>query len=259
MSFMKKMLSSVGIGSAKVDTILHGEEFIPGEPVDITVKIMGGNVEQKIDGLYFSIHCTYEQTFEYDGEEETETQVATLDEFQISEPFVLAAGEEKEFEYSFELPWHTPITVGHSEVWINTGLDIKRGKDATDRDHIEVKAGEMVNALFEALENMGFELQDAECEAIPDGTNFPLPFVQEFEWVPVSGPFQGKLDEVEIVCVPEDDCVDVWIEIDRKARNISSFVSEMLSHDEDHLYFSFCEDELSDLPNKLYDLIDSYS
>ena len=257
---MKKLLSSVGIGSAKVDTILHGEEFIPGEPIDMTVKISGGSTQQKIDGLYFSLHTNYKQIIVYedeDGEiEEDEVDnVATLAQFKVCEPFTLDSGEEREIPLSFDLPWHTPLTIGKSEVWINTGLDIKKAKDATDRDYIEVKAGELVHALYVALEEMGFEPHDVECESIPEDSNFPLPFVQEFEWVPGEGPFLGKLDELEVVCIPEDDCVDVWIEIDRKARNIRSFVSEMLNQDESHIYFSICKEELSELPERLYEMI----
>ena len=34
MGFFKKMLSSVGIGSAKVDTVLDKEECVPGEMIE---------------------------------------------------------------------------------------------------------------------------------------------------------------------------------------------------------------------------------
>ncbi|ETR72072.1 MAG: sporulation-control protein [Candidatus Magnetoglobus multicellularis str. Araruama] len=229
----------------------------------MTVKIVGGNADQKIDGLYFSLHTNYKQSFAYeydDGEVEEEEveNVATLAQFKVSEPFILSAGETKEIPLSFDLPWHTPLTIGNSEVWINTGLDIKRGKDASDKDFIDVKPGDLANSLFVALEDLGFEPRDVECEAIPETSNFPLPFVQEFEWVPVSGPFHGKLDELEIVCIPEDDCLDVWMEIDRKARNMGSFVQEMLGQNESHIYFTVCEEELSNLPDQLHELIDNH-
>ena len=53
MSFFKKVLSSVGIGAAKVDTILLNESCEPGGELEATVMIQGGDIEQQIDSIYF--------------------------------------------------------------------------------------------------------------------------------------------------------------------------------------------------------------
>jgi len=54
-----KMLSSFGIGSAKVDTKLHKNSYIAGEELTCVVEITGGKVEQKIDEIYLSVKTKY--------------------------------------------------------------------------------------------------------------------------------------------------------------------------------------------------------
>lgn len=47
----KKLFASVGIGSAKVDTILLTEQLVPGYSFDVRVVMTGGSVDQAIEGL----------------------------------------------------------------------------------------------------------------------------------------------------------------------------------------------------------------
>ncbi len=94
---------------------------------------------QGIGGLYFSIHSTYEATETDDeGEEETVTRVAELSKFKVKDAFTIGPGQEEDIELSFELPPHTPLTLGKTRVWIRTGLDIKSAIDSGDEDDIKV-------------------------------------------------------------------------------------------------------------------------
>lgn len=47
MSLFSKLVTSVGIGSAKVDTKLKKNYFMQGEVLDGIVEILGGNSKQK--------------------------------------------------------------------------------------------------------------------------------------------------------------------------------------------------------------------
>lgn len=272
MSLFKRMLSSVGIGAAKVDTVLEDDEFEPGDEVDAVVKIKGGKTEQQIDGLYFSIHCHYKATREidreFDGddedyeEEEDEVEVtrtATIDKFKLSESMTISPGEEIEIPLSFQLPYHTPLTLGRTKVWITTGLDIKKSVDPGDKDYITVEPGELVSALFDSMESLGFRLSNADCEAIPESLWDGLPFVQEFEFKPFHGSYKNRLDEIEVVCFPAEDEVEVFIEIDRKVRGIGSLINEMMGEDESHLRFTFGRDDIADLTDKLAGLLARWS
>jgi sporulation-control protein len=55
----KKLLSSIGIGAAKVDTKLSKSRYAPGEMLEGIVEVHGGNVEQQIDEIYLALMSTY--------------------------------------------------------------------------------------------------------------------------------------------------------------------------------------------------------
>ncbi|WP_461671282.1 sporulation protein, partial [Mycobacterium tuberculosis] len=52
-------MASVGIGAAKVDTLLERASYSPGEDVRGVVRIYGGSVDQQIDGIDLSIMTYY--------------------------------------------------------------------------------------------------------------------------------------------------------------------------------------------------------
>lgn len=273
MSFFKRMLSSVGIGSAKVDTVLERDKYSPGELMEGVVKIKGGSTEQQIDGLYFSVQCTYEAVvkmpdFEFDEEDEgffiddeeaseqEVTKTAVLEKFKLKDSMAIGPGDEEEIPISFTLPWKTPLTMGKTKVWLRTGLDIQKGLDAGDRDYIEVVPDGRVAALFDALGELGFELTEAECEAVPSKWR-GVPFAQEFEFKAGRGEFRGQINELEIVCYPGEFDVEVHMEIDRKTRGIASFFSEMMGKGEEKTRFIFKDDDLPDLTGKVCEAIEA--
>ena len=53
-SVFRKLLSSIGIGGAKVDTRLSAESLMPGEPVSGVVYIFGGDEAQEFNRIYLS-------------------------------------------------------------------------------------------------------------------------------------------------------------------------------------------------------------
>ncbi len=262
MSFFKKMLSSVGIGSAKVDTILEKNQFEQGETIEAIVKIKGGKVEQQIQGLYFSVHSTYEGTVmkrdQQTGEMEEEdvTRTAVILKTKLSDEFTLHPSEEKEIPISLTLPLFTPLTVGKTKVWIHTGLDIPKAIDSGDRDDIKVLPEKKVKALFRALEELGFVLREAECEEAGTNLHGGPPFVQEFEFKPMSGNFRSKLDELEIVVFPFEEEAEVFMTIDRKARGFGSYLSQMTGRNEEMIKFVFTEDDIPHLADMIGDLIE---
>jgi sporulation-control protein len=252
MSFFKKMLASVGIGNIKIDTQFHTEVFIPGELVEGVVFAKGGKVEQKVDKIYFQIMTEYKKPVETDanrdGRTETRMQKETIviANMLLGENLVIAPDETIEIPFQFVLPHETPISIGVSPIWVRTGLDIDNAVDPSDRDDIEVQAHPHTAVVFEALEELGFHLHQAENEYYLQ-RDYHLPFIQKFEFVPYqNGEYRSSVDELELIFYPNKDGVEIILEFDRKTRGFSGFLSDMLDTDESHHRYFFNIEELEE-------------
>ncbi|WDE06769.1 sporulation protein [Thalassomonas viridans] len=261
MSFFNKVLGAVGIGAAKVDTILTNTEVEPGEEVCGTVKITGGKTEQNINKIDLDLICNYTVEVEREdseGETETFTETRThiLDRFKLDESFTITPGEVREIPFAFTLSEDAPLTVGHSKTWVDTNLDIEMALDKSDKDYLHIVPNSLQLAVIHALEAIGFQLYEADCEGIESASFSRLPFVQELEFKTISGDFHRKLDEVEVVFFPRGEQLEVIFEIDRKARGIMGFFQEALDLDESNARLVVSEANLDSLTQDIYDIID---
>jgi sporulation-control protein len=255
MSLFNKMLASIGIGAAKVDTKLVSERITLGGEVKGVVQIIGGSVQQKIDEIYLSLYSTY--TVEVNDQKTT--RQALIEKWKITEPFTIGVNEKKEIPFSFKLPLDTPISVGKTRVWLHTGLDIKNAIDPADEDYIRIEPTPVMNAVLAAMEGIGFRLREADCEEAPFHLRGRLPFVQEFEYVPKAGMFRGKLDEVEVIFLPKSEQeTEVLMQIDRRARGLGSLLAEALDLDESFVRFRVTNADIPNLREKLSTLIQRY-
>lgn len=205
---MSKILSSIGIGSAEVDTILPRDHVSPGETIEAIVEVDGGSEEQEIDDIYFSI------VTQYQTEEGIDTEAVST--FKMAEAFTIHPGEQREIPVEIEIPYNTPLTMGSTDVWIRTGLDIDWAVDPKDKDEIEVRPDERLQAMFDAVEDLGFSFHSSEVMKSTHGSFTSQSFVQEFEFKPHGGPFAGDLDELELIPMPSPDGVEVIVEVDRR-------------------------------------------
>jgi sporulation-control protein len=256
MSMFKKMLASVGIGAAQVDTVLERDQYTAGEQVQGVVKIKGGNVEQQIDSIYLTLSTTY--TRESDDKKVTSTYA--LDRFQITNPILIGPGEAKEVPFSFVLPIDTPITFGMKKVWIHTGLDIKNSVDPGDTDYIQVLPSPLISSILDSVQNIGFRLRQVECEEVSHRYRKRYPFAQQLEFIPVSGPYYRKLDELELFLFPlSETSVELLIEIDRKAQGLAGLFSEALDMDETVVRMTVSAHDVSSFAGRLESLLAKYS
>ncbi|WP_257265973.1 sporulation protein [Endozoicomonas sp. ONNA2] len=238
-------MASLSIGAAKVDAVLEQPELIPGKRVDFTIRVNGGGAEQQIDNIYLKICCQYFVELEKrkSGDEGTVTEkvkkTCSLSQWSLPETFIIAPGEERIFNAGFILPHNTPITLGEGKVWLETGLDIQFAIDPTDTDMLVVRPDALMAGLFDGLTNSGLQLRQAECEA---ATGFELPFVQEFEFVPVSGTFLGRWRELEIVAWRDDQQLKLWFAVDRQQRGLHGMLSGLLGRGELHRHLEMAVD-----------------
>lgn len=256
MSLFKKVLASIGIGSAKVDARLENTAYRQGDVVNGVIYIQGGDVEQFIEDVYMKVYTQYVK--EVDDHKVYVSQ--ELVRHKVKESFVLGKGEKKEFSFSLLLPYETPITAGRVKVWVQTELGISNAIDPTDKDYISVTPSPVMEGIFSALEDMGFRIHEAECKKTSYQYGSSLPFLQEFEFKPYRGSFRGKLDEVEVTLLHQDaNETEIYLQIDRKARGIGGFLSEILETDETNLKLSFTPDDISNMKHKMHQLFHRYS
>lgn len=228
--FDKVMASTFGVGGAKVDTIIHTKNIMPGKRIEGICKIMGGNIEQHINDISIDVYTDYKE----EVDDKIMNRVQRIQSHSIEIGRSILPNETYEVKFSFILYKRVPVTMHKSKAWISTYLDIKSGKDTSDRDYINVGFNDYMQNVVDAITDLGFSLREVEnehCKARLNGFNF----IQEFEFIPTRGNFRGRLDELELVFIPTNTHVDIILEVDRKVRGLMSFISESMGLDETKL------------------------
>jgi sporulation-control protein len=255
MSFFNKVFASIGIGAATVDTKLEKSSYQAGETAKGVVEIKGGSTSQTIDSIYLTLYTTYIR----ESDDKKYTDYAPIQKVQISEPFTIGENEKREIPFSFTLPFETPITYGNTRVWVATGLDIKNSVDPKDKDYIEIVPHNLINGILQSVQDLGFRIRKVECEQAPRRFRGRYPFIQEFEFVPVSGGYQRSLDEIELMFLNQsEEQADVLIEVDRRARGLGGFLAEALEMDESMVKMTIRSRDLPHLSSKLKEAIDKF-
>ncbi|MEI5907323.1 sporulation protein [Bacillus spongiae] len=256
MSLFNKVFASFGIGAAKVDTSLEKGVYEAGETVNGVVSIVGGNIAQEIDSIYLSVNTTYIR----ESDDRKFTDTASIFKTRLNEPFMINENETKEIPFSFLLPYDTPLTYGNTRVWVSTGLDIKNAVDPTDKDYIEVKPNPLTEEILQSVQNIGFRIREVECEVAPSSLKGKYPFIQEFEFVPTSGEFRGKLDELEISFLSQNEnSAELLMQVDRKARGIGGLLAEAFEMDESFIRVTVTSEDMVSIEQKLLDVIQRFS
>ncbi|KUP20714.1 sporulation protein [Paenibacillus sp. DMB5] len=241
MSMFKRMLASAGIGAAEVNLMLHQDVVRAGDTLSGVVRIQGGRVDQKVDDVYAFVKTRYVKEHN-DSKSHVE---ATIAKFLLASGFTVEAEKVYEFPVSFQLPSVTPVTMGKTPVWIHTGLDIKEALDPKDEDYLQVLPHPHSAVVLDAAAQLGFRLREVSCEYAPHyGKRNGLPFVQEFEFLP-SSQFRGRLDELEIMLYPDEQGVELLLQVDRKARGLSGLLAEALDADEKFVRLRFDQSHLA--------------
>ncbi|WP_257347528.1 sporulation protein [Pseudalkalibacillus decolorationis] len=228
MSFVNRVLASVGIGAAVVDTKLEESMFYAGEMIKGVVEINGGKVEQHIDEINLYLMTEYIR----EVDDNKVKQAHTLDSVRVAQDITIAANEQKKIPFTMPLPYDVPLTIGKTPVWLKTGLDIKQAIDPKDEDYITIKSTDIVENVFASLEQLGLRLRKSMCVHVKRHLQNNRPFAQEFEFIPSSGPFHGDLDELEVVFYPERDRVRLMLEVDKRGKGMLGFLEEALDVDE---------------------------
>jgi sporulation-control protein len=222
---MKRLLASIGIGSAKVDTIVHTNEIEVGTTLNGEVEIYGGDVAQAIDKIDLELYTYVErdgQNFSY------RFGTANISASLVAEPHT-----KKVIPFTLDIPHYTPISAGgYNRVWLNTSLDIKNAIDPTDTDHLNIVPNSAMFDVFESIEELGFSLNEVDIE---NSNLFEWGFIQEFEFRPRSR--RGKINEVEIIFLNKDNELDVYLQKDAKVGGTLGMFEDILDLNEKMYHF----------------------
>src|SRR5215210_8728447 len=75
----RRLLSSIGVGTATVDARLEKSEFEPGEEVRGIVEIRGGDADQDVNGLRLEVQTYYKR----ESGDTTVTETGTIERFPL--------------------------------------------------------------------------------------------------------------------------------------------------------------------------------
>ncbi|MGJ7922378.1 sporulation protein [Neobacillus sp. LXY-4] len=123
---LRKYMSLIGIGSARVDLIIDKNKYRAGETVTGRFKLMGGTVEQQIR----RIECDFVKTNNHTEEEETIGTVTILTSQQID------SGEHSQASFQFTLPSDIELTTQNISYHFKSKLIFDEGVKSLDFDPI---------------------------------------------------------------------------------------------------------------------------
>jgi sporulation-control protein len=176
----EKVLSSIGIGSAKVNTVLMDKKIERGQEITGEVHIFGGKTEQKISEIYIHI----DSEFHKDDDHTTDFRdiIEPILEIKITNPLIVKPHEEKVIPFSFHMPYYMPVTFRNQEVTIKIEVDIKYFINHLVESHNFVVSDQMIEGILNYLTNHGFKhtFKSGLCRHRKHGDDNPTHFLQTF-------------------------------------------------------------------------------
>lgn len=226
MSFLKKTLARIGVGAAQVDAVLNTDRACPGDEISGTIHIQGGDTSQDIAQINMALMTQYVQK----TDNGTSYVTCPLSKTKVGEGFEVGKGQTQELSFTLQVPWETPLTLGKTQVWVQTELDVESAIDPKDRDALHIEPTEGMATVLKAVEQLGFSLYKADCE-LNRRTGRRVPFVQEFEYRP-GGAYAGRLKELEMVLMADAGGVTAWLEADVRTGGLMGALLSELDLDE---------------------------
>lgn len=228
----KKLLASVGIGSASVDLEVANSRVELGGILEGQVHIKGGNIEQEIDQIYINLVLSSK----YKHGDETRTISRTLATTNVGGKQLLKPGQEELFPVKFQIPIDVPISKGRTKYHLQTGLDIQQAIDPSDHDVITVVPNQSLQLFFDALDILGFREQY--------NTGDYNGKYQEFGYKPTS--FMAReLDEIEIYPAVDASQLNILMQIDKRNRGLLAGLMDDLDLDERYVRFSIPQNQMN--------------
>ncbi|QLY29744.1 sporulation protein [Nocardia huaxiensis] len=213
----KKLLASVGVGGAEVETELHTPGVQPGGTVHGVIRLKGGGAEQDIT----RVAVEFVTRVELEHTEEEQSSHRGFHRTDVHGPLRLPPGALYDIPFGLYTPLEAPITFYNGRhlpgmaVSVRTIVEIAGAVDTGDSDPIGIGALPAQHVILSALEQLGLPLRSADCEwGGLRGIRQELPFYQEIEFG--ASYRYPRLNQLEVTFVARPDGMDVILEGDKK-------------------------------------------
>ncbi|WP_168413027.1 sporulation protein [Bacillus salacetis] len=253
MSLFNKVVASLGIGSARVDTKLKNSYIQQGEMLEGVIEVKGGSSDQRVDAIYLKLMSMYG----HKGSDRLSPGVVMT--HKLNEPLTISKGQRMDIPFSFQVPLYTPVTMVDPEtqknvpqVWIETGMDIKNAVDPKDRDELSVDPSPVHEILIDAIKVIGFKFQQMESQRTPAWVKTKRPFVQQYEFRPVHK-YSRLLDELEIYILQNETETTVYFEIEERGKGAMGALKERLNLDEHRGSLTFKNEDILENRSRISD------
>lgn len=202
----KKLLSSLGIGSAKVNTIVQNPEIRVGEILHGEIHVLPGDVEQTIDQINLHLETNYISKV---NESDIKLSFKLVSQ-KASDLLKIKPGERYNIPFQMQIPYKTPTTFGNQMVYLRTDVEIDMSVDATDHDYLTILPDPLAEEILNELEDLGFHhiVESGICRYEKQEVNID-PFVQTFLMKPSRGKYHQNVKQVELTFKPDQNGINV--------------------------------------------------
>jgi sporulation-control protein len=125
---LRKYMTLLGIGSAKIDLILQKETYRPGDAVIGHFLLKGGIIDQQIKRIDCDLYMI-------DHVKNTEMVV---DSVRILSTSSIISDEDTKYPFSFKLPDSVPASSKEITYCFKTKLTFDKGIESRDEDDIQI-------------------------------------------------------------------------------------------------------------------------
>lgn len=234
---LKKFLSKIGIGSAKIDLVLDQNTAVMGEALTGEIRITGGDVEQKIGKVEIELRVSSYYEIEVSDDDKTIKVEETIASIEY-DPFVLKPGDYIVEAISFNIPTNIPISSLRTKYFFRSNLDIESGLDSRDKDDVIILPSGILKNFMLALDQLGM-ITYAE---LYTGSNQVIAF-KPTTWL------ADQLEELKFQYDAHDTDYGIqgYFEVDKKTKGFKGALSDILDLDEKKGEFCFTFDQLDTL------------
>jgi sporulation-control protein len=228
----KKILSSIGIGAAKIDLVLHQSATTTGGKLEGEIQLKGGEAAQELGEILVEL----EVRSGYVHDDRTINVHEILYRTVLQDATTISPGEHRVVPVVIEIPKNIPVTSLFTKYSLKTNLDIKQGLDAGDRDYIQILPSGILKNFMDAMKELGFQ---------PKGEAFNGQY-QIIDFRPTQW-LAGQLDELVFSyrTAMSDRELSGSFEIDKRGSGFGGWLADELDLDEAKGRYRFTADQLS--------------